>query len=231
MLSLLFSSPLRTLYAFGCTIVLCVIFQLCFLLRAKKREGQKLSVRHFVRVFILLFYLAMVYKVTGMGTVWIIGRYPELIRMSEIYWIPFLPFEDWSSYLLNVVMTIPLGILLPLIWSEFRSLKKITLTGFLFSLAIELSQLLNRRATATEDLIMNTLGIVVGYLIFRIFYKIFSKKEKLKSESHNSVRDKRKVSSPIVKHEAIWYLVLSFLGMFLFYGSISLSSENHEIEV
>ena len=45
-----------------------------------------------------------------------------------------------------------------------------------FSLAIELSQLLNNRITDIDDLFTNTLGAMVGYLLYRAF-KMICKRE------------------------------------------------------
>jgi len=218
---LLFNSPLQTLYAFACTIILCVIFQIVFFRRAKKKAGEKLSWRHFVLTFVFFVYLLILYLVTGMGTIWDIRWNGVFGQFSNIYWIPFIDYEQFGggvmdnvvSHLLNVLMTVPLGFLLPLIWSGFRSFKKVVLTGFFFSLAIELSQLLSVRVTTTEDLITNTLWVVVGYLIFEFFYRIFTKKKLEKV--------KRELSSPVIKYEAVFYLVFSFMGMFLFYNSMA----------
>lgn len=60
----------------------------------------------------------------------------------------------------------PLGFLLPLIWKNFRNIINVSLTGLGFSLAIELCQLFNLRATDIDDLMMNTLGAVLGYFIW-----------------------------------------------------------------
>ncbi|MCL2110391.1 VanZ family protein [Microgenomates group bacterium] len=200
-----------TLYAFGCATCLCLIFQVVFLRKTKP------SIRHFLWVYIFLFYLMMVYQVTGMGTVWIIGRYPELIRQGEISLIPFRDYHSVMAsrmpYILNIFMTIPLGFLLPLIWQEFRSLRKIALTGFCLSLAIELSQLLNHRATTIDDLLMNTLGAMIGYLILSLLFKLFRKNNQPIEPIEQPVRFAS-------KHEAIIYLIASFLGTFLFYNSL-----------
>ncbi len=45
---------------------------------------------------------------------------------------------------------------------------KTALTGFTLSLIIELSQLFNRRITDIDDLMMNTLGALIGWAIFRM---------------------------------------------------------------
>jgi len=150
----------------------------------------------------------LVYWQTGIGTIWTIGKYETLIRIEEIHLIPLMTLE--VDDVLNVIMTMPLGFLLPLIWKELRSAKKIILIGFCFSLAIELSQLLNRRATTTDDLIMNTLGVMIGYFIFMFLYDLFYKNDTIKEKNHFSV--------PIVRNEAVIYLILSFAGMFFLYN-------------
>ena len=206
-------SPLMTLYTFFCTTVLCAVFQLGFLKRANKIEGSSLSVKHFIAVYVFFFYLMLVYTVTGMGTVWVIGSYKTLVRVGQIHLIPFADFESVVPYLLNILMTMPFGFMLPLIWVEFRSLKKVALTGLLFSLAIELSQLLTLRAVTVEDLIMNTLGAVIGYFVFKCLYMIFHKGD--------GVKPLRNSLLPIIRHEAIIYLVCSFIGMFLFFDPLA----------
>ena len=210
-------SPLRTLYVFVCAAILCVLFQIFVLRKEAKKNSYHLSPKHFILVYIFLLYLSFVFQATGMGTLWFLGRYDTVIRISEIHLIPFSTFDTSMLFgsimtdVLNIIMTIPFGFFLTLIWTEFRSIKKVALTGFVFSLFIELSQLLNRRATAIDDLIMNTLGAIIGYLIFKVIYKMISKTYKLQTTI--------KLSSPIIRNEAIIYLVCAFMGVFLFYNS------------
>ena len=42
--------------------------------------------------------------------------------------------------------------------------------GIPFSLAIELNQLLNNRITDIDDLFTNTLGAIVGYVLYKVLY-------------------------------------------------------------
>lgn len=56
-------------------------------------------------------------------------------------------------------------ILLPLIWKCFRQFHLTLLAGMLLSMCIEIMQLFSYRVTAVDDLIMNTFGTVIGYLI------------------------------------------------------------------
>lgn len=72
--------------------------------------------------------------------------------------------------MLNVIMTIPFGFLLPLVKKNVKLLKIIFYT-FLLSLSIELLQpLINGvRSSDITDLITNVVGGIIGYVIYLIF--------------------------------------------------------------
>lgn len=92
-----------------------------------------------------------------------------------IRWDPtinWILFQDFSSsnilgMILNVVMLIPFGVFLPIYFKKFQSLSATLLAGFGMSLFIEILQLFTFRATDIDDLIMNTMGTVIGYAIGR----------------------------------------------------------------
>ncbi|WP_195574975.1 VanZ family protein [Paenibacillus sp. 1001270B_150601_E10] len=191
------------LYTYFFTIIFCIMFQIGFYFKAQK----KISIRHFLWVYVFLFYLSLVYKMTQIATVWDIRRYETLIRASEINLIPFAS-EGITTYVLNILLFMPLGFLLPTIWPQFRTIKKTVCTGFLFSLAIELGQLLNHRITDIDDLLMNTLGAILGYLLYRALFKMIDKRNDIKHDNNSSLG---------IKYEAIFYLVCSFVGMMLIY--------------
>ena len=90
------------------------------------------------------------------------------------------------GFFANIIMFIPLGIFLPLLFKKLDNLAKITFVGFLFSLAIELSQLVvmmlfyaSQRVFDIDDLIANTLGAIIGYIIFAFFSLLFKPQRKL----------------------------------------------------
>ena len=72
---------------------------------------------------------------------------------------------------LNAVMFAPLGFLLPLFFERYRHWGRTLAAGFLTSLAVELIQLLTFRATDADDLIMNTLGTLVGFLLAKLIFR------------------------------------------------------------
>lgn len=150
-----------------------------------------------------LLYLYAAFSAAGIGTVWDVGQYDTLIRLDEINLLPFQS-EGAMTYVLNIVMFLPLGFLLPYIWKEYRSLKRTAAAGACLSLAIEVCQLFNLRATDVDDLMMNTLGAVFGYLLWYLFHSFFPKAGK------DEVL--------LFSGEPEIYLTLSVLGTFLFYN-------------
>src|SRR6185295_10357703 len=79
--------------------------------------------------------------------------------------------EDIKTSLLNILLLIPFGFGLPFI-TNFR-MKKVIIIGALFSFSIELLQLITGllaqitfRVADINDLIFNTIGVAIGYILF-----------------------------------------------------------------
>lgn len=86
----------------------------------------------------------------------------------------------------NIFLFIPLGFML-LIFFDKVKVGKVIFIGFLCSLTIETVQFLlglyigyNYRSSDIDDVILNTLGSIVGILVFKIFKKSLIKNELLK---------------------------------------------------
>ena len=80
-------------------------------------------------------------------------------------------YDNKRDLLLNVIgntaMFIPSGIILPLIYKNLNSFWKVVATGTMISLCIEIIQLpFSVRASDVDDLILNTLGVAIGYGIY-----------------------------------------------------------------
>ncbi|UQU62886.1 VanZ family protein [Couchioplanes caeruleus] len=96
---------------------------------------------------------------------------PGLPWWIVVHWVPFR-VEAWS-FLLNVVMFVPLGLLVPLLWPAAGSLRRIAAVSLACSAAIETLQLVwwltlgSFRTVDVNDLIANTAGGVAGVLLLR----------------------------------------------------------------
>jgi glycopeptide antibiotics resistance protein len=69
----------------------------------------------------------------------------------------------------NLVMLFPLGIYLPILYKRLNNFFLVLLVSLLVSVLIELFQLATRfRSADVDDVILNTTGAIVGFLVFRL---------------------------------------------------------------
>ena len=87
----------------------------------------------------------------------------------------FIKVKSWESLkgvLLNILLFVPCGFLVPTIWKRSWSCWKVVLLGFSVSLCIETIQFLTRCGYAdVDDLINNTIGTWMGYILYKYFLK------------------------------------------------------------
>jgi glycopeptide antibiotics resistance protein len=92
---------------------------------------------------------------------------------AELYRIILVPLITMrvQDFVLNIVMTLPLAAVLYLVFGV-REKRRVVLVGFLASLGIELTQAVidlawhGNRWADVNDLTSNTLGALLGFLIF-----------------------------------------------------------------
>lgn len=192
------------LYLMLCFMLPNIVWQL---LNRKRLMRRKNAIRHIVWTYIFWVYCALAIHVAGIGTIWDLISYKEVVGGFN-----FIPFssEGIATYILNMIMLVPLGFLLPFIWKEFRTIKKVCLAGLGFSLLIEFFQIFSRRVSNIDDLLMNTLGTCVGYLIWILYCRLFGRRGK-------STR-RRKKTTAFHKTEPVKYVLMGFVGVFLLYN-------------
>lgn len=163
------------------TVALLITYTIFTRQRLKKKKI-KVSPLSYICFYLFGLYICTVMEITGPGNILDI---PHNICLKFI-WIPFndiifgysLKFALFE-FIANIIMFIPLGIFLPLLWQKYNKFKNTVLTGFTFSLMIELFQLLNYRYTDLNDLATNTLGTILGYLLYTKLLKRKIKKLKI----------------------------------------------------
>lgn len=82
------------------------------------------------------------------------------------------------NFIGNICMFVPIGFCIPLLWNGMLFWKT-TLIGLGTSLFIELCQIPQVRGSDVDDLWLNTLGVVIGYVLFQGFKRL-SKELELK---------------------------------------------------
>lgn len=158
------------------------------------------NIRKTVLYFVFAVYLAAVYLFVGMPTL-------QFMRFEvSLTLVPFLPMvADFKNTILNIILFVPLGIMLPFLWKKYNTLKASAVFGFMMSLSIELLQLFTYRATDINDLIANTLGTVFGYFLFRMI-------SYLVPSVRNVAKRKTEVAAVIVPVILVMFFVQPYLA-------------------
>ena len=118
--------------------------------------------------FVFCFYLVGILTMTG---VCIGGSFSP-----RIVYIPFVDMiRGPIDTALNILLFVPLGFLLPILYRKYDGISKIALVGFLVSLSVEIAQMFGTGTTDINDLITNTVGACLGFLLFRLVYKAIPK--------------------------------------------------------
>ena len=98
-------------------------------------------------------------------------------RINCLPFVYLLDYPNKRDILLNVIgnttMFLPLGIVWPIVFKELNTPKKAIAAGIGVSLCIEILQLpFYDRVTDIDDLILNTVGFLIGYLIFFVIHHV-----------------------------------------------------------
>lgn len=93
---------------------------------------------------------------------------PLVIKSKQVIW--------------NIIIFIPLWFLIPFIWKNKSNFKKALSIWILWTLFIETTQFIisiilgfNYKVTDIDDIILNTLGFIIWFCIFRLFKKKYWK--------------------------------------------------------
>ena len=118
------------------------------------------------------FMVVEILSVTGSAGILDVGTMgAAMFGPRELNLVPFFMPGAQATRLglvLNTILFMPVGFFLPLLWKRCEHFGRLLGLGFALSLWVELSQLLNWRVTDIDDLIANTLGAVIGWLLYRL---------------------------------------------------------------
>lgn len=173
--------------------------------RVRGKYSASFSIWHYILPIAFALYIIAVFHVTGVGTLYD-AMTAEFEEMKErINLVPFSNKINVIGYLLNIVMFVPLGFLVPMIWNRMKNAPYVILTGASISLLIESSQLLSYRGTDVDDLILNTFGAAIGFLIYKVWDRFSESKYQLVG---------------IDSRELTAYILVLFLGRFFLFNYI-----------
>lgn len=172
-ISFLFGEMLFTAMWFGIRIFACI-------------HHKKINWKHEVLLLLMYINLAVIIRMVFFPYEKVNGHIqpllfdPETALPFRVNLVPFVHITEYDSLhdtLLNILgnigMFIPSGIVLPIIYKKLNNFAKVTAVGALISLTLEILQLpFSVRASDIDDLILNTLGCAIGYLIYAAIKKL-----------------------------------------------------------
>lgn len=163
-------------------IVPVIILYYIFLGRINKKQ----TFLHIIAMFVFCYYLFGILTVTG------IGFTKSMIFRPNLSLTPFIGMITGPiDTMLNIILFVPMGLFLPLLYKKYNSIKAVALTGFMFSLSVELVQMFGWGSSDINDLITNTIGACFGYLISKVLLKVLPNKltKQLYSKNNKAIAE------------------------------------------
>jgi glycopeptide antibiotics resistance protein len=113
--------------------------------------------------------------------------FTKITFSPDEYHLSLIPFERFkgnvnilktiiTEMIPNIIIFIPLGIFIPIVFKKARKLYKTALIIFLVTFSIESFQYFIGRLSDIDDIITNLLGGVIGFGIFRVSNYLFKDK-------------------------------------------------------
>jgi glycopeptide antibiotics resistance protein len=170
---------LLTILLFGLIWIGIIAF-----LRLKKKESLVYLI--FFTVFYIYIVKVLDYTLFQFQSLIVLKLFlPDLVLRGQtaeeaLNLIPLITLtpQDLKTSLLNILLLVPFGLGLPFI-TNF-GMKKIVVIGMIFSILIEFLQFITGfmakitfRIADINDVIFNTLGVVIGYILFVGFVHIY----------------------------------------------------------
>ena len=169
----------------GMPVIIVVLFLKLFLKKDKKEKNVLIIKRcilifYGISLFIVLFGIRMGTGYTSQQSLMEYIKYnSNIIPFKTImYYINCLATDRLSKSLIidnlmgNLIMFVPMGCLLPLIFKKQKKFGWFLLTQSIILISIEVGQLGFRLGSFDiDDLILNLVGAIVGFLLYLFFQK------------------------------------------------------------
>lgn len=157
-----------------------------FIYKKVRKKPGKLSKFKLLVCFVFVIYIVFVLSATVINRG---GSYENYRR----YLLPFSSYKEawnrftvveWRNFILNIMLFVPMGVLLPLLSSKLQTFWKTYVIGFGSSLIIESIQYVFKSGVVEfDDVFNNTLGTMIGYgIIMLLLYVIDNRKRSKKSK-------------------------------------------------
>lgn len=191
-------------YLYYLSILVFLVYIITNVVLVKK--GKKLNKsREFVKImFIVYFFGVLAYTMKEM---FYYPHFKERIRIESINYIPIVEtikmFQNSRSTALyqvmgNLIMFVPLGMFVAVLYKKSNSILKVAGISLICTTVIEISQFFGGRGIDVDDIIINTLGGILGYLTYKVFEKSVKRIKIFGTILNNSSSDKMALKGILV---------------------------------
>ncbi len=169
-----------------------------------------------VCILVFTFVIGVIFSLTGISPISGFGlrNFGQGINLIPFAGIADILSQGMMVYSVinivgNVLMFAPIGFFAPILCKKYEHLSRTVLVGASISLLIECSQLFLARGTDIDDLILNTLGAVIGYGCYRWYQRLFPSLSKKIAEANAQ-------NTPKVFWVCVWttYIVIVIGGFY-----------------
>ncbi len=164
-------TSVKPVYLIICVIMFITLTAVSIYLKKKHNtENIKLFTITILPVYLFAVYSSLVFSRVAYPT------YNYSLIPFYSYYQTIKGIEKLAMEIIgNIIMLMPVGILLPFNLKK-NKFKTTLIIGFLITFSIEFMQLIFKKGLfETDDLIDNTLGVVLGYLIYKIICSVIEK--------------------------------------------------------
>lgn len=175
--------------------IICTIFRLLY----HKKANTKMEWKREVLMILFAAYAAGLASQTIMpkwdaGIAINTGPYFHIYLENSLSSVNIIPFKTVRNELIgnnssvassevrqistlnlfaNLLLFSPLGFFLPMLSEKFRTVRKIVLVGIMISTCVEILQYFIGRSSDIDDIILNTIGVGIGFAIYKCMTGIF----------------------------------------------------------
>lgn len=156
---------------------------------------KKIDIKREAMLLLMYVNLAVIIRFVFYPMALVNGRVQPLVFDTnaifplKVNFIPYIRLSDYAykkdllvNLIGNIAMFIPTGIILPVLYRRLNNFFKAVAVGALISLCIEILQLpFSARFSDIDDLILNTVGVAIGYGVYALV-KFLRKAVKKRSE-------------------------------------------------
>ncbi len=145
-----------------------------------KNKQKVIIYEELLKYSFIIYVLSLFYVVTFQDVSWSTSNF---IPFKEMFRYPIFSRLFFKNVVGNMIMFLPYGFFISY-FLKLDKIKTITILSTIVSLSIEFTQLLIGRVFDVDDIMLNIIGGILGYTVYRIFHNVKDKLPSILKNNH-----------------------------------------------